>query len=1063
MAAQKRKSTLVEHSAKRRKLDNNSKLTNSANRERNFETQHVSNKSKSNNCKVQKKKSPKTFVKADRSVTNKTTNNFARSYQTKLVEKSQSEPELNRTTHKTLPLTKSALKSPNRINSPQASPKSSKVKHKNPSGSNHTISSNAPGKTEKTNLSETKIYFENECQHQLKTDFKNSSGIQSIKNSRHSVLDSTRTFKTTQRTAESEMKSTRGKSKENNSATSTKIVKNNNKKGQGVKNSQRTLTKSACKELEKPLNKSSSDCNTNESELGTHVVTRSTKAFFDEKKSTNCIHKTQVTVKKHSQEPRQNRKPQKKSAHATAKSKCGTQLNEFNRRSQRLQQLADISTKSLRNREIKNQVLELKQSISADRAESCSKAKTKPSQIKVVQKNLKRKLISSDSKEERSTASEVSNSPKRKKCRVNNILDGACGPQHKQGSEKCHQHKIKKEGKNSVPVISSQDKKAKTATSLISKRNEKINKKELVHPKMKSKTKSKNSQPAVTEGNTDKHSEEVVKTKRVSILELCEEIAGEIESDTVEVKRESSFTEGGKEDQKPTKLELTEIETQVITQKEADENVQCKRFFPSRKANPVKCVLNGLNRLASKKSKWTKIKLGKANHLRQNSLGSPNAPKLDPLKTKPKLPQGSIHLTASEMDHPKSQSQWLMPRPCDDKDLACHEEKQKEIYFQEVKSGKTTEKNRTTERTTENGQLDNRIKPPPKPSLDNQMKHSLEPTLDESFSLYLESSPENTPMKNVAAVPPLLNQAKNDTGENKSPDITPKQLISTFNNQISKTSDNRVSLLNHSSSIKYNSPLEIKISKDLKLKEAEKDGDKQLIIDAGQKRFGAVSCNICGMLYTASNPEDETQHLLFHNQFISAVKYVGWKKERILAEYPDGKIIMVLPEDPKYALKKVEEIREMVDNDLGFQQAPLMCSSRIKTLLFISNDKKVVGCLIAEHIQWGYRVIEDKVPDVNSENEKVIFERQKAWCCSTSPEPAVCGISRIWVFSMMRRRKIASRMIECLRSNFIYGSYLSKEEIAFSDPTPDGKLFATQYCGTGQFLVYNFINGQKNS
>lgn len=42
----------------------------------------------------------------------------------------------------------------------------------------------------------------------------------------------------------------------------------------------------------------------------------------------------------------------------------------------------------------------------------------------------------------------------------------------------------------------------------------------------------------------------------------------------------------------------------------------------------------------------------------------------------------------------------------------------------------------------------------------------------------------------------------------------------------------------------------------------------------------------------------------------------------------------------------------MVDNDLGFQQAPLMCYSRTKTLLFISNDKKVIGCLIAEHIQW---------------------------------------------------------------------------------------------------------------
>ncbi|XP_071373506.1 uro-adherence factor A-like [Centroberyx affinis] len=246
-----------------------------------------------------------------------------------------------------------------------------------------------------------------------------------------------------------------------------------------------------------------------------------------------------------------------------------------------------------------------------------------------------------------------------------------------------------------------------------------------------------------------------------------------------------------------------------------------------------------------------------------------------------------------------------------------------------------------------------------------------------------------------------------------------------------------------------------------KLKEADKDGS-QTIIDAGQKHFGAVACSVCGMLYSAANPEDESQHLLFHNQFISAVKYVGWKKERILGEYPDGKIILVLPDDPKYALKKVEEIREMVDNDLGFQQVETKCPSQTKTFLFISNDKKVAGCLIAEHIQEGYRVIEDPVPE-GSEGEKVMFERQRAWCCSTTPEPALCGISRIWVFSMMRRQGIASRMIECLRNNFIYGSYLSKDEIAFSDPTPDGKLFATHYFGTSQFLVYNFVSGTRSS
>lgn len=232
--------------------------------------------------------------------------------------------------------------------------------------------------------------------------------------------------------------------------------------------------------------------------------------------------------------------------------------------------------------------------------------------------------------------------------------------------------------------------------------------------------------------------------------------------------------------------------------------------------------------------------------------------------------------------------------------------------------------------------------------------------------------------------------------------------------------------------------------------------------DAGQKAFGAVTCNVCGMLYSPSSPEDESQHLLFHNQFISAVKYVGWKKERILGEYPDGKIILVLPDDPKYALKKVEEIREMVDNDLGFQQVETKVPSQTKTFLFISNDKKVAGCLIAEHIQEGYRVIEESIPE-GSEGEKVMYERQRAWCCSTVPEPALCGISRIWVFSMMRRRGIASRMIECLRNNFIYGSHLSKDEIAFSDPTPDGKLFATHYCGTSQFLVYNFVSGNRST
>lgn len=153
---------------------------------------------------------------------------------------------------------------------------------------------------------------------------------------------------------------------------------------------------------------------------------------------------------------------------------------------------------------------------------------------------------------------------------------------------------------------------------------------------------------------------------------------------------------------------------------------------------------------------------------------------------------------------------------------------------------------------------------------------------------------------------------------------------------------------------------------------------------------------------------------------------------------------------PQIISGQVEEIREVVDSDLGFQQVETKCPSKTKTFLFISSDKKVAGCLIAEHIEevsddgqepepfptgarlghvsasrhqfpepceclQGYRVIEDPVPE-GSEGEKLMFERQRAWCCSTTPEPAICGISRIWVVSMMRRQGIASRMLDCLRS-----------------------------------------------
>ncbi|KAK2855995.1 hypothetical protein Q5P01_004730 [Channa striata] len=236
----------------------------------------------------------------------------------------------------------------------------------------------------------------------------------------------------------------------------------------------------------------------------------------------------------------------------------------------------------------------------------------------------------------------------------------------------------------------------------------------------------------------------------------------------------------------------------------------------------------------------------------------------------------------------------------------------------------------------------------------------------------------------------------------------------------------------------------------------EKQDNDQLIIDAGQKQFGATTCSSCGMVYSADNPEDNFQHTQFHQHLLDSIRFVGWKKERVVAEFWDGKILLVMPDDPKYATKKADDVRRVADNELGFQQVTLSRPTQAKTYLFVNTERMVVGCLVAEPIRQAYRVLEQ--PDRHKDMTKDDFmERHRAWCCSTVPEQALCGISRIWVFSLARRQGIATRLLDTVRSTFTYGSHLTKEEIAFSDPTPDGKLFATKYCNTPTFLVYNFI------
>ncbi|KFO85198.1 N-acetyltransferase ESCO1, partial [Buceros rhinoceros silvestris] len=546
--------------------------------------------------------------------------------------------------------------------------------------------------------------------------------------------------------------------------------------------------------------KSNSD-NSSEPELGMRMTTRS--SGFNSNKT--------ILDRKVQQQPKSTKSKevcQKKPVQEIPKSKCIIAPNEpVMRRSQRLKQLTHVQARSLRNREVnEKKALEVKQSGQAKRYTYSVAAKVlKSAGEKTAQKNTK--IKPNNTSEDKEIHVEVTSSLKEKKCKADNKNGNSSSFQHSlQGSSLCPEEslkEVKKDQMGPVSFISSNSKELET--DFLKPNSKTVTKeKQQMHQNVKNSTKPKKiSQSPVSETNVADQPENDVKSKRVSILELCEEIAGEIESDTVEVKKNSSNAEYSKTEEKHAEIQLQQSE--MLTQKESSQSTQCKRFFPSKKGMPVKCTLNGRNNSSKKNSKWTKIKLLKASNMKQSNINSSNAPKLSLLK---KVSEASQIATEAELL--KAQGKLSVTGLSENESATRVQEK----------SDPSSERAGTKEVTLE-------IKQPTKRSAENCLlrnltKHLCEPRPDENFRLHLESSPESSPVKYITAPKPPK-QFKKEPGESELQGLAPKQLM-----QTSET-ENRVPLSNPSLPSKCSNflPSEEHMQK---IKEAGKDGEKQLII-----------------------------------------------------------------------------------------------------------------------------------------------------------------------------------------------------------------------------------------
>nr|XP_018913176.1 PREDICTED: N-acetyltransferase ESCO2 [Bemisia tabaci] len=215
-------------------------------------------------------------------------------------------------------------------------------------------------------------------------------------------------------------------------------------------------------------------------------------------------------------------------------------------------------------------------------------------------------------------------------------------------------------------------------------------------------------------------------------------------------------------------------------------------------------------------------------------------------------------------------------------------------------------------------------------------------------------------------------------------------------------------------------------------------GENQLLLDAGQKRFGATQCSECGLMYEPGDAEDEIQHAKYHSEH-KALRYPGYKNERIVGRCGLDYIVCFTGLDSKMNQNKILSVLDIVDKELGFDTPAVKIYSKSQVYLYIS-DKQIAGCLVVEPLSEAYKML--------------ISDEEGVDVCSTETYKVKCGISRIWTRATDRRKGIATQLTDCVRRNFFYGSILAQEDIAFSVPTVDGKKFARKYTGKEDYFVY---------
>jgi len=229
----------------------------------------------------------------------------------------------------------------------------------------------------------------------------------------------------------------------------------------------------------------------------------------------------------------------------------------------------------------------------------------------------------------------------------------------------------------------------------------------------------------------------------------------------------------------------------------------------------------------------------------------------------------------------------------------------------------------------------------------------------------------------------------------------------------------------------------------------------QMHLDFGQKNFHSTQCATCGFVYTPGKNEEERLHAAHHARELGfkAIKFGGKGappgSTLVAKDGKDGAIYLARSGSGK----TLEDVCRMLEKELGMSEgwaSAGMGDKGVRCYMYVDNSRELIGCVVLET-----DAVKATIGVISSEGhvEKARSGTPSAVTTSTVPtRRKQCAVRVMWTRRTHRRRKIVSRLLDCVRGQLVPGQVIGRSDVAYSQPTTDGALFIASYSGSEVWL-----------